>query len=207
MAPLARGVARGRRSRSGRVTSARPLRVVLTGSECTGKTTLARRLADAYGAALLPEYSREYALQKHGALELADAEEIAHGQIAREDAVARSGARLVIQDTDLLSTVVYSTHYYGECAPWIADAARERRPDLYLLLEIDVPWIADDVRDRGHMREEMQRLFRDAVRASGASVAVIRGSWEDRFARAREAIDAVYNPTFNVTNTFRGGST
>ncbi len=47
-----------------------------------------------------------------------------------------------------------------------------------------MPWVADGVRDRGHMREQMQQLFRDAVYAVGrAAVAVItRRSRRERFA-------------------------
>jgi nicotinamide riboside kinase len=54
-----------------------------------------------------------------------------------------------------------------------------------------MPWVADGVRDRGHMREQMQQLFRAAVSQSGAPVAVITGDRRERFARATEAIDAL----------------
>ena len=104
---------------------------------------------------------------------------------------ARNSGSLVVQDTDLLSTVVYCDHYFGACPPWIADLARERRPDLYLLCEIDVPWIEDGIRDRGHLREEMQTLFREAVRASGSASVTIEGSWEDRWVQAVAGVDAL----------------
>lgn len=165
------------------------IRVVLTGSESTGKTVLARQLAGHYGAELAPEFVRDFAIRKESAIDFADTEQIARGQIALEDAHAKRASRLLIQDTDLLSTVVYSQHYYGECAEWIRNAARERRPDLYLLLEIDVPWVHDDVRDRETRREDMQQLFRNAIAASGSAYAVIRGHWDQRLRLAREAID------------------
>jgi NadR type nicotinamide-nucleotide adenylyltransferase len=167
----------------------RLIRVVLTGSECTGKSTLARELADHYDAELVPEFLRDFAAQKGSPLELADADEIARGQIALEDEHAARARGLLIQDTDLLSSVVYNGHYYGQCPAWIVDAARERSPDLYLLLEIDVPWVPDGVRDRETRREEIQQLFRDAVAASGSSFVVIQGTWEQRSELARAAID------------------
>ena len=64
-------------------------------------------------------------------------------------------------------------------------------PDLYLLCEIDIPWIADGVRDRGHMRDAMQKLFVDAVVASGVPFALVTGVGDVRFERAVEAIDAL----------------
>jgi len=167
------------------------IRVVLTGSESTGKTTLAWRLARHYGAAYVPEFVRTYAEKKNGVISFSDHGPIAHGQMALEDEHIANAMGLVIQDTDLLSTVVYCEHYFGQCPTWIVDAAAARRPDLYLLCEIDLPWIADGVRDRGHMREEMQQLFRDAVRDSGVATATVTGVGDERFARASEAIDAV----------------
>lgn len=175
------------------MTRAAPIRVVLTGSESVGKTVLAGELAARYDAALVPEFVRDYAMRKPTPLGPDDLDPIARGQMAAENAhaaaAAARGARLVIQDTDVLSTAVYAGHYYGECPAWLADAARERRPDLYVLLEIDVPWIPDDVRDRGHLRDEVQGLFRDAVAASGAPYVVIRGGWDERRRQATDAID------------------
>lgn len=166
-------------------------RVVVTGSESTAKTTLAEQLARRYRAELVPEFVREYAEARRGVVEFSDHGPIARGQMALENAAIARGNPLVVQDTDLLSTVVYCEHYFGKCPAWIAEAARERAPDLYLLCEIDVPWVADGVRDRGHMREQMQQLFRAAVSQSGAPVAVITGDRRERFARATEAIDAL----------------
>jgi NadR type nicotinamide-nucleotide adenylyltransferase len=167
------------------------IRVVLTGSESTGKTTLAAELAQRYGAELVPEFVRGYAEQKGEPLDFNDHGPIARGQIALEDEHIACASQLVIQDTDLLSTVVYCNHYFGRCPAWIEEAAAARRPDLYLLCEIDVEWIADGVRDRGHLREEMQQMFRDAVHASGTPSVEIRGGAAERRARAEDAIDAL----------------
>jgi len=167
------------------------IRVVLTGSESTGKSTLAARLAEHYHASFVPEFVRDFAARKGSAVAFDDHGPIARGQMGLEDAATTVGHDLIIQDTDLLSTAIYSAHYFGKAPPWIVKTARERRPDLYLLLEIDVPWVADPVRDRGHMREEMQQLFRDAVRDSGAPFEIIRGNWDERFAAAVRAIDAI----------------
>lgn len=166
------------------------IRVVLTGSESTGKTTLASRLARHYDAQYVPEFVRTFAENKGGAISFSDHGAIAHGQMALEEEHIARAKDLVIQDTDLLSTVVYCEHYFGRCPAWIIEAAAARRPDLYLLCDIDVAWVADGVRDRGHQRDDMQGLFRDAVVRSGAPMAEISGRDEERFIRATEAIDA-----------------
>jgi len=167
------------------------IRVVLTGSESTGKTTLATELARHYDAALVPEFVREFAEARGGVIEFSDHGPIARGQMAIEDAQIALGRPIVVQDTDLLSTVIYCKHYFGRAPDWIVAEAAARLPDLYLLCEIDLPWIADGVRDRGHMREEMHALFRDAVMSSGAAVAIVSGEGPERLERAIDAVDAL----------------
>jgi len=165
------------------------IRVVITGSECTGKTTLARALAAHFNTPWMPEYVREFVATKGASPEAADVEAIARGQIAREDAVAARRPDLLIQDTDLLSTVLYSHHYYGGCPAWIEQAAMRRAGDLYLLAGIDVPWVADGAqRDRPGERETMQELFRVALTERALPFVSLEGAHEQRLAAAVAAV-------------------
>ena len=165
-------------------------RVIVTGSESTGKTTLAATLAERFGTVATPEFSREYADERRVPLDRHDVEAIAVGQIAIEDRHAPRARRgLMLLDTDLFSTVVYGNHYYGAIASWIERVAVERRGDLYLLMDIDVPWIADPIRDRGGQRAEMHDLFRSVLERHGLPFVTISGSWGERFERAARAVE------------------
>lgn len=166
-------------------------RVVLTGSESTGKTTLTADLARHYDVLWVPEYARSYAAWKGAPLDAGDVEPIALGQIAVQDAALIRANRLLLLDTDLLSTAVYARHYYGRAPEWVTKVVPARRADLYLLCDIDVAWAEDPQRDRPHDRELLQRLFEEALRASGFPVVRIRGGWRDRFHAARTAIDGL----------------
>ena len=61
-------------------------RIVLTGAECTGKSTLAQALSCHYGEPWTTEFVRGYVDQLDRELIQADLEEIFCGQIAAEDA-------------------------------------------------------------------------------------------------------------------------
>ena len=169
--------------------------VVVTGSESTGKTTLAGDLARQFGGACVPEFARLYTDRKTadtGApLDASDVEPIARGQIEIRDRAIRGASGLVVLDTDLVSTVVYARHYYGHCPAWIEQASRERRGDLYLLCDIDVPWVAGPHRDRPHARGQLHGEFATELEALGAPVVTIHGSWAERFAAAERAVRAV----------------
>ena len=165
------------------------IRVVVTGSECTGKTTLAKALATHYQTVWVPEFARRFVIDKGAPPGSQDVEAIARGQIALEDERAQQASRLLIQDTDLLSTVLYSRHYYGNCPHWIEVAFEKRAVNLYLLADIDVPWVPDgEQRDRGDCRQEMHDLFHSALVDRGLSFAEIRGSHDERVENAVSVI-------------------
>ena len=172
--------------------------VCVTGPESTGKTTLARRLAEWLDTEWVPEASRRYAVRKGSELLASDVSPIAREHIELADgAVERArarGATALVLDTDLISTVVYARHYYGAVPAWIVRAERERRADLYLLCDVDVPWVPDGARDRPENRAAMCDLFRRALAARAAQAAgdartvIVRGDWATRWERARDAV-------------------
>lgn len=171
------------------------LKIVLTGGECTGKTTLARVLAEHHGTAWVPESAREAALAKAGLLGPEDVAPIARAHVVAADAALREATRharpAVFFDQDLLSTVVYARHYYGDCPPWIQRLAAERLGDLYILCNPDLPWTPDPARDRSDRREEMHGLFAAALAEAGARVAEVAGQGAEREARAEAAVAEV----------------
>jgi NadR type nicotinamide-nucleotide adenylyltransferase len=164
-------------------------RVCLTGPECTGKTTLAQRLAEHYGAVWVPEFAREYALEVARPLALADVDTIARGHMAGEDLLTLDASEMLILDTDLVSTVVYSNYYYSAVPQWITLEARRRLADLYLLADIDVPFALDPARDAEEHRIEHAYAFRKTLEDFGARYTLIGGDREARLQKAIELID------------------
>jgi nicotinamide riboside kinase len=127
-------------------------------------------------------------------LSYGDVDAIGRGQKAGEDAVIAQavelGLRIVILDTDLVSTMVYSRHYYGSCPEWIERQIRERLGNLYLLHHVDVEWKADgNLREQPERREELFDLFRSTLRDLNVQMRDIAGSWEERKRCAIESVD------------------
>ena len=165
-------------------------RVVVTGPESTGKTTLAQALAERFGAPWSEEAARLFAENPRSPtpLSVETVEPIARLAMQLQDAALAGDPPLAVHDTDLVSTVVYARHYYNAAPPWLDDAARARLADLYLLCVNDLPWVDDGVRDRPAHREELLDAFRAQLRAYSARVVEIAGVGA---ARTRAAIEAV----------------
>lgn len=169
-------------------------RVVVTGPESTGKTTLASALGAHFGAPWVPEGARRFVDTVNTPLSAATVEPIARLAMQLDDDANRDAPALLILDTDLVSTTVYARHYYGAVPAWIVAEARKRRGDLYLLCLPDLPWEPDGVRDRPAARGALLGEFREALTAIGAHVVEISGTGTARTDAAVRAVSALARP-------------
>ncbi|GGW55345.1 NadR type nicotinamide-nucleotide adenylyltransferase [Winogradskyella epiphytica] len=169
------------------------IKVVLFGPESTGKTVLAKRLAEHYNTVYVPEYSREYAeakLKKKETLTKEDVLPIAIGQMKNENEFAKRTDSVLICDTDLLETKVYAEVYYpGTYHPLIKKYAAENTYDLYFLTYIDTPWEADGIRDKPNEREQIFQAFQKALIDYNKPYVLLKGDLETRFKKAVKLID------------------
>lgn len=165
------------------------IKIVLFGPESTGKTTLAKQLATHYKTVWVPEYAREYLQEKwdkQGEIcQLEDLVPIGEGQMQLENTLGKEANNVLICDTDLLETKVYSEAYFdGYCDPELEFHALHNQYDLYLLTDIDVPWQPDDLRDRPNERKKMLNLFEASLKKYQRSFITLSGAKEKRFKTA-----------------------
>ena len=170
------------------------VKVVLFGPESTGKTTLSEQLARHYNTVWVPEYAREYLQDKWNnerkTCEPHDLLPIAEGQIKLENHLAQKASGVLICDTDLMETKVYSEVYYlGYCDPILEKYALENTYDLYFITYIDIPWEKDDLRDKPDERERMFLYFRDTLEKYHRNFVILKGDRKTRLATAVDYIN------------------
>ena len=167
-------------------------RIVLTGAESTGKSTLARALSDHYGEPWTAEFVRHYADTLQAELQAHDLEPIATGQLAKEDAGSANAQRFVLHDTNILSSIIYAQYYFDTTIDWANDGFLERDYSLYLLCMPDIPWTADEgQRESPEARDTLHDIFKDSLDILQIPYIEIHGNSESRFAQAVRAIEAV----------------
>lgn len=175
-----------------------PVRVVLIGSECTGKTTLATKLAAHYEVEFVPEYLRSYFTAKDGNLTVDDAIPIAEGQFKLENKAEEKGYNPIICDTDIVSSIVYTEHYFGQLPLWFEKQLQIRTASIYLLCDVDVEWIADGQRDMPENRNYMQSLFSRELQNRGLNYQTISGPLDKRM---QDGIALINNALSNARRT------
>lgn len=165
-------------------------RIVITGAESTGKTTLARALANHYTENWTREFVREYVNTLDRALQRDDLETIARGQYALEDEKLEQARRLIIHDTNVLSSIIYARHYFNTKLDWVSKRFKKRNYSLYLLCMPDIPWEADSgQRESPQTREQLQRIFKAQLDSLKLPYLEIHGTKEERLKQAVTAIN------------------
>lgn len=154
------------------------LKVCFYGPESTGKTTLAQEMANRFHTVFVPEVSREILDSNNFTLQ--DIERVGKAQTERIKASEQDANRLLICDTDILTTRIYSIQYLGTAPELLDDLEKEIRFDRYYLFNIDVPWVEDGLRDLGQQREHMMEMFRRELQHRGIIPFEVTGDYAHR---------------------------
>ncbi len=175
-------------------------RIVIFGTESTGKTTLTQWLAAQFGEPWAPEFVREFWDLRGGAIGAHDLGTIALGQMANEDLAGAQARRAVFFDTDLLTCTLWNDALFpGACPAWVRAEAekRARGHALYLLCDTDVPFAPDPQRcfPEPEARERARATWRGALESRGLAFVEIRGEWPERERAAIAAVERVLGAT------------
>ncbi len=174
-------------------------KVVIIGPESTGKSTLCEDLAAHYNTLWCPEYAREY-LMKHGMnYTHEDLLTIAKGQLELEehylDQANRKGTPVLFIDTNMYVMKVWDEFVFGKCHQFILDQIVERKYDLYLLCNTDLPWVADELREYPDLesRERLFHIYKDIMINQAVQWIEIAGDHDQRTKSAIDAVDKILN--------------
>lgn len=167
------------------------IRIAITGPESTGKTTLAKQLAELYNGLYIPEFAREYVEKLPHHYTFADVEAIANTQIDQYQSTKSGSEQIFFFDTWLIITKVWFKWVFGRTPEWLEDKILECPIDLFLLCRPDLPWEADAVRENGgENRLKLYDQYRNELNLYGFKYVEIGGSGE---VRLQSAIDAISN--------------
>jgi len=159
-------------------------RIAITGPESTGKTWLAKNLAEYFDSIFVPEYAVEYLSENGPAYTLKDIENIAKGQLALEEQYAEKAGRLLFCDTDLLVCKIWSEVVFKKVPEWIERETKQHRYDLCLLCFPDVRWQPGPFRENPEDRDYLFDLYETEMITHGFPYAIIKGQGNERLENA-----------------------
>jgi len=163
-------------------------RVLILGGESSGKSTLARALAEHCDTAFVAEYGRELYEARAGALGYQDLLLIGREQVRREDAAAELANRFLFCDTSPLTTLFYCLDLFGQAEPELVSLA-DRRYALTVLCAPDIPFEQDGTRRDPAFRDRQHAWYRLELERRGVSWLLAQGSVAERVARVASALN------------------
>jgi len=146
------------------------LKIIVTGPESSGKTTLCKALSKHFHLPFSKEYAREYLDELDRDYEKNDLVPIAKGQLESE-------INSQLLDTDLITIKIWSEYKYGSCDKWILDQIEIQKTEkrFYLLCSPDIPWQADKQRENPNDREEIFKIYKQELEALGHDYFIVEG--------------------------------
>lgn len=167
------------------------IKVVVTGPESTGKTTLANDLGKRYQTDVVEEYARTYINELNRPYKEEDILEIALKQTDMDNKMTSVFPDVFIADTDLLTLKIWSNEKYGKCDEWIVEMIDTLTPDLYLVCYPDFPWESDSQRENPEDRDRLFATYITEIEKLNIPYKVLKGSKEDRFKTAIKEIKSI----------------
>ena len=167
------------------------IRIILTGAESTGKSTLAKQLAEYYETVFIPEYARTYVENLGRSYNYEDVVHIAKVQTKIEAAYLYKSKKYLFIDTGLIVTKVWFQEVYGKYPDWLNNAIVKNLPDFYLICDIDLPWKNDAVRENGtfEQRKYLMNKYIEEIKKFGVHYAIIKGQGDARLKNAINEIE------------------
>ena len=168
------------------------LKIIVTGPESSGKTTLCKVLSEHYKIPFTKEFARVYLADLGKNYLQEDLLEIATGQLENEQ-LSIGNQQISLHDTDLITIKIWSDYKYGNCNNWILEQIKKQKVEnrFYLLCKPDLKWDYDQLRENPTNRNELLELYKQELESLGHKFLIIKG--EDRNEQAIESISTYFS--------------
>jgi len=177
-------------------------KIVIIGPESTGKSTLCEQLATHYDSIWVKEYAREYLLKNGTDYTFENLLDVAKGQVENEELEIRNwethnhkpqtiNYKPLFIDTDMYVMKVWCEFVFDKCHHWILNRIVERKYDLYLLCNVDLPWVKDELREYPDLenRQKLYHYYKDIMVNQNVPWIDISGTYEERLEKAIISLD------------------
>lgn len=174
-------------------------RVLITGTESCGKTTITKYLGKIYHTSWTEEEGRYYSNKYLGGNEdvftVKDFDCISYLQYIADEKALKTCNKIVFFDTDAVVTQYYLEMYLKEYSANIETFVNPNKYDVVLMFTPDVKWIDDGQRFlseqklRWELHNKLKTMYVD--RGFKNKIIEINGSYNDRLNKAIKIVDDI----------------
>ena len=160
------------------------LKIIITGPESSGKTTLCEQLSNHFNIPFTKEFARSYIDNLDRIYMIGDLLSIGKEQL-------KSELNSQLLDTDLITIKIWSEYKYGRCDKWILDQIEKQKTEkrFYLLCKPDIAWQEDKQRENPNDREELFEIYKQELNDLEHKYFIVKG--EDRTENSISKISSI----------------
>lgn len=174
-------------------------KIVMVGPESSGKTTMSNMLSERLSTSMVREYGADYIdnldmnknTRNNKDFTIMDINHIAAGQIYLEDMASTGGNKIIICDTDLMTTQIWSEIYFGTCPKWIVDESYNRKYYMHFLMDIDFDWKDEGIREFPDKRQWHFNRIKSELDKRKLRYEIISGNPEERLNKILKRISSI----------------
>lgn len=164
------------------------MRIVITGAESSGKSTLTEHLARTLNLPFALEYARYYLEQYGPDYDLQRLTRLSELHQQYQRAEVSDDAPLGVFDTDLINYKIWAEVVFGCCPDVISAGIAQESSHVYLLCKPDLPWEPDPLRQNPDDREQLYRRHLQEIKRLGRPFEIVEGAGELRLTNADAAV-------------------
>jgi NadR type nicotinamide-nucleotide adenylyltransferase len=158
-------------------------KIIFTGPESTGKSTLAKKLSQLYNTVWVPEFARTYLEGMNRLYREEDLLKIAQGQHDLESFFLKRTNKYLFCDTSMLVMKIWSEYRFGKCHPWILEQLENEKNASYVLCGTDISWENDELRENPNDRDELYQKYLSELKFYQKEFIEVSGSQNDRIGK------------------------
>ena len=159
------------------------IKVVVLGTESTGKTTLTERLTKHFNCSSVKEAGRDL-IANSNSFEFDDLILVASEHAKRIDKTVLEQSPLIIIDTDIHLTISYANFIFNKILEVESTIYNTNKADLYLYLNNDVKYVQDGTRLSENDRNLLDISHRHILKEYNVNFIEINGDWDNRLEKS-----------------------
>jgi HTH-type transcriptional repressor of NAD biosynthesis genes len=168
------------------------IKIVVLGTESTGKTILTERLAKYFNCSSVLEAGRDL-IPNSNSFGFDELHLVASEHAKRIDKAVLGHSPLIIIDTDIHITKSYARFVFNKELEVDDEIYNSNKADLYIYLNNDVEHQQDGTRLDKSNRDLLDLSHRTILREKNIKFVEIEGDWEQRFKRTLKEIELIIN--------------
>jgi HTH-type transcriptional repressor of NAD biosynthesis genes len=168
------------------------IKIVVLGTESTGKTILTERLAKYFNCSSVKEAGRDL-IPNSNSFGFDELHLVASEHAKRIDKAVLGHSPLIIIDTDIHITKSYARFVFNKELEVDDEIYNSNKADLYIYLNNDVEHQQDGTRLDKSNRDLLDLSHRTILREKNIKFVEIEGDWEQRFKRTLKEIELIIN--------------